>query len=210
MLTRKTIAAAWNISPQMAGRYMKQGCPVDSIEAADRWRRANVMVRGSKVAARSEVCISPDEADDRAETMILESGSADRETLQTNLRTLQNMVRQCQAAIAAAIEAGDTEAGRRWTLTLTNVMHRNAIVAKELQAVLREDRVTMRFDEAEALFVGCVKQMRQVVLQAVDSLPHKVNPTDPQLAREALHEWVHGVFMRQMHAGLDSSGTDEM
>ena len=40
----------------------------------------------------------------------------------------------------------------------------------------------MRFDEAEALFVGCVKQMRQVVLPAVDSLPHKLNPNDPQLA----------------------------
>jgi hypothetical protein len=78
--------------------------------------------------------------------------------------------------------------GRRWTLT--NLLHRNAIITKELQAVLREDRVTMRFDEAEVFFVGCVKQMRQIVLQAVDSLPHKVNPADPQLAREALHEWV--------------------
>ena len=49
----------------------------------------------------------------------------------------------------------------------------------------------MRFDEAEALFVSSVKQMRQIVLPAVDSLPHKINPNDPQLAREALHEWAH-------------------
>jgi hypothetical protein len=39
-------------------------------------------------------------------------------------------------------------------------------------------------------YIGLLKEMRQIVLQAVDSLPHKVYPADPQLAREALHEWV--------------------
>ncbi len=57
-------------------------------------------------------------------------------------------------------------------------------------------------------FGGCVKQMRQIVVEAVDSLPHKLNPNDPQLAREILHDWAHRVFMRQMHTGLDHSGTD--
>ena len=122
MLTRKQLAAHWRISPQMAGRYLKNGCPTDSVEAADRWRKANFMVKGSKTAPPSEIILAPDEADERAEAMILESGSADREMLQANLRTLQQMTKQCKAAAAAAIANGDTEAGRRWTHTLTNVL----------------------------------------------------------------------------------------
>ena len=62
---------------------------------------------------------------------------------------------------------------------MTNLLHKNAIITKKPQAVLREDRVTMRFDEAEALYIGLPKEMRQIVLQAVGSLPHKVNPNDP-------------------------------
>lgn len=208
MLTRKKLAAHWRISPQMAGRYLKNGCPIDSLEAADRWRRANFMVRGSKTAPPSEIILTPDEADERAETMILESGSADRETLQANLRTLQQMTKQCKAAAAAAIANGDTEAGRRWTHTLTNVLQRSATIARELQAVLREDRITIRVDDAEALYIGLLKEMRQIVLQAVDALPQRLNPNDPQLAREALREWVHHSFMRQMHAQLDRCGRD--
>jgi hypothetical protein len=35
---------------------------------------------------------------------------------------------------------------------MTNVLlYRNAIIAKKPQAVLREDRVTMRYDDAEAV-----------------------------------------------------------
>ena len=208
MLTRKQLAAHWRISPQMAGRYLKNGCPIDSLEAADRWRSANFMARGSKTAPPSEIILTPDEADERAETMILESGSADRETLQANLRTLQQMVKQCKAAAAAAIANGDTEAGRRWTHTLTNVLQRSATIAKELQAVLREDRITIRFNDAETLYVGLLKEVRQIVLHGVESLPARVNPTDPQLAREALREWVHHSFMRTMHGQVDRSGAD--
>ena len=57
-------------------------------------------------------------------------------------------------------------------------------------------------------YIGLLKEIRQIVLQAVGSLPHKLKPNDPQLAREVLHDWAHRVFMRQMNAGLDSSGTE--
>jgi hypothetical protein len=206
MLNRKELAAAWRVSPQMAGRYIKRGCPLDSLENADRWRRTNTLARGHK-AAPGEVCITPDRADEIAEAMILESGQADRETLHANLRTLQLMVKQCKAAIAAAIENGDTEAGRRWTTTLTVVLARSATIAKELQAVLREDRITIRVDDAEALYIGLLKEMRQIVLQAVDALPQRLNPTDPQLAREGLQEWFNHSFLRQMHNGAERCGT---
>lgn len=208
MLTRKQLAAHWRISPQMAGRYLQRGCPTDSLEAADRWRSANFMARGSKTAPPSDIILTPDEADERAETMILESGSADRETLHANLRTLQQMTKQCKAAAASAIANGDTEAGRRWTHTLTNVLQRSATIAKELQAVLREDRITIRFDDAQGIYIGLLKEMRQIVLQGVESLPARANPTDPELAREALREWVHHVFMRQMHGQVDRCGAD--
>ena len=208
MLTRKQLAAHWQVSPQMAGRYLQRGCPLDSLQAADRWRSANCMVKGSKTLPPSEIILTPDEADERAEAMILESGSADRETLQANLRTLQQMVKQCKAAAAAAIANGDTEAGRRWTTTLTVVLARSAVIAKDLQAVLREDRITMRYHDAEAVYVGLLKEMRQIVLQAVDSLPQRLNPNDPQLAREALQEWVHHSFMRQMNSQADRYGAD--
>jgi hypothetical protein len=208
MLTRKQLAAHWRISPQMAGRYLQRGCPTDSLEAADRWRKANFMAKGSKTAPPSEIILTPNETDERAETMILESGSADRETLQSNLRTLQQMTKQCKAAAAAAIANGDTEAGRRWTHTLTNVLQRSATIAKELQAVLREDRITIRFEDAEALYIGLLKEMRQIVLQGVESLPARVNPIDPHLAREALREWLHHVFMRQMHGQVGRCGAD--
>jgi IS5 family transposase len=207
MLNRKELAAAWRVSPQMAGRYIKRGCPLDSLENADRWRRTNTLARGHKTQPAA-VCITPDRADEIAEAMILENGQADRETLHANLRTLQLMVRQCKAAIAAAIENGDTEAGRRWTVTLTNVLARSAVIAKELQAVLREDGITVLFADAEALYIGLLKEMRQIVLQAVDALPQRLNPSDPDLAREALREWVHHTFMRTMHAQVDRCGVD--
>lgn len=40
--------------------------------------------------------------------------------------------------------------GRRWTLTNV-LLYRNAIIAKKPQAVLREDRITMRYDDAEVV-----------------------------------------------------------
>jgi hypothetical protein len=53
-----------------------------------------------------------------------------------------------------------------------------------------------------------MKEMKQVVMQATISLPQRLNPSDPELAREVMHEWFNHTFLRQMHNGTERCGTD--
>jgi hypothetical protein len=199
MLSRNALAEHWQISPQAVSKLRARGCPMTSLAEADAWRSRNISTRtrsnGTKPAPIPNK-LTADEAD--ATSMMAAEGRLHRPTVEKNLRLLEQLTEQGRAALADAIERGESENARRWTITILNLVARSAIVAKSLQELLEHDEVVVSMDFVNEMMTrGLIKQ-RDLVASAVDTLPHQLNPADPAHSREILHDWYMGTFLRSM------------
>lgn len=173
--------------------------PLDSVEAAEEWRSKYTRVRHRKGKTSAKIVIDA-AADSQAlgRPIIHESGYVDRESAEANLKTLTATAQQCREAIAAALKDGDQEVARRWVTTLTNVMRQNALTSRQLQEVLQADKVMMRRDEVEEVYIGNLREMRALLESAIDSLPAQLNPHDPLHARGIFSDWFTNVYLFTM------------
>lgn len=199
MITRKDLAEHWQISPQAVSQHRKKGCPMTSLEAADEWRKLHCKIAapGAKPKPQVPVLLSPDAADEVG-SLINEGGTLHRPTLEANLRTLNELTAQAKAAVAHALEHGENEVARRWSLTLLNIIARTAVTAKALQDLLERDRVTMRLEDVQEIYLGSLGEMRRLVEAAVESLPAFLNSNDPTHAYAVLTDWFNNTFLKSM------------
>lgn len=195
--TRKELSERWNVTPQMVGKYRQAGMPMDSVEAAEEWRSKYTRVRHRKSRTSARIVIDTD-GEALGRPIIHESGYVDRESAEANLKTLTATAQQCREAIAAALKDGDQEVARRWVTTLTNVMRANALTSRQLQEVLQADKVMMRRDEVEEVYIANLREMRALLESAIDSLPAQLNPHDPLHAREIFSDWFTNSYLRTM------------
>ena len=195
--TRKELADRWNVTPQMVGKYRQAGMPMDTIEAAESWRSKYTRVRHRKSKTTAKIVI--DAANEAlARPLIHESGHVDRESAEANLKTLTATAQQCREAITAALQDGEQEAARRWATTLTNIMKANVITSRQLQEALLADEQMFRREDVEAVYIGNLRQMRQLLESATDSLPAQMNPSDPVLARKIFADWFSNTYLFTM------------
>lgn len=212
MITRKQLAAHWRITPQMAGKYFRRGCSRQSLEAADEWRKlhSKIAPRGRKPVSPVPVVMTVDDADN-VQAMIAQDGTLHRPSVEANLRTLDEMTAQAKRAVAHALESGENEIARRWTITLTNIIARSAITAAQLQDLLERDNITMRLQDVKETYVENLAEMRRIVEAAVDSLPAMLNPADHGHAHEVFSDWFNNTFLRSMYGAAEKRdiGLDE-
>ena len=195
--TRKELADRWNVTPQMVGKYRQAGMPMDTIEAAESRRSKYTRVRHRKSKTQAKIVI--DAANEAlARPLIHESGHVDRESAEANLKTLTATAQQCREAITAALQDGEQEAARRWATTLTNIMKANVITSRQLQEALLADEQMFRREDVEAVYIGNLRQMRQLLESASDSLPAQMNPSDPVLARKIFADWFSNTYLFTM------------
>lgn len=190
----------------MAGRYKKRGCSFQSLEAADEWRKLHckTLPKTTKPVSPIPVTLTPDDADEIS--MVSEDGTLHRPSVEANLKTLQQLVAQSKTAVAHAMESGENEIGRRWVITLTNVVSRAAIVAQQLQDLLERDKVTMRHDDVREVYINSLAEMRRLIEAGCESLPPMLNPQDHAHAHEVLGDWFRNQFLKSMYA--HSEGRD--
>lgn len=209
MITRKQLAVHWRITPQMAGKYLKRGCPRRSLDAADEWRKLHCKLppRGRKPVSSVPVVMTVDDADN-VQAMISQDGTLHRPSVEANLRTLDEMTVQAKRAVAHALENGENEIARRWTITLTNIIARSAITAAQLQDLLERDNITMRLEDVKKTYVDNLAEMRRIVESAVESLPALLNPSDYAHAHEVLSDWFNNTLLRSMYAAVEQRDID--
>jgi len=207
MISRKELAEHWRITPQAVSQHRKRGCPMASLEAADEWRKLHCKIAapGAKAKPPVPVLLSPD-APDEIGSLINESGTLHRPTLEANLRTLNELTAQAKAAVAHALEHGENEVARRWSLTLLNIISRSAITAKALQDLLERDQVTMRLEDVREIYLGSLAEMRRLVESAVDSLPPLCNASDPMHAYGVFSDWFNNTFLKSMARHAEGRG----
>ena len=170
---------------------------MDTIEAAESWRSKYTRVRHRKSKTQAKIVI--DAANEAlARPLIHESGHVDRESAEANLKTLTATAQQCREAITAALQDGEQEAARRWATTLTNIMKANVITSRQLQEALLADEQMFRREDVEAVYIGNLRQMRQLLESATDSLPAQMNPSDPVLARKIFADWFSNTYLFTM------------
>jgi hypothetical protein len=208
MISRKQLAEHWQITPQAVSQHKKRGCPMTSLEAADEWRKLHCKIAapGAKAKPPVPVLLSPDTADEVG-SLIDEGGTLHRPTLEANLRTLNELTAQAKAAVAHALEHGENEVARRWSLTLLNIIGRSAITAKSLQDLLERDRVTMRLEDVREIYLGSLAEMRRLVESAVESLPPLCNASDPTHAYGVFSDWFNNSFLKSMARHADARGS---
>jgi hypothetical protein len=145
MLSRNALAEHWQVSPQAISKLRKRGCPMTSLANADAWRSRNISTRSKGNGAKAAPIPNKLTAEDaEVESMMAAEGRLHRPTVEKNLRLLEQLTEQGRAALADAIDRGESENARRWTITILNLVARSAIVAKSLQELLEHDEVVVR------------------------------------------------------------------
>jgi hypothetical protein len=200
MLSRNALAEHWQVSPQAISKLRKRGCPMTSLANADAWRSRNISTRSKGNGAKAAPIPNKLTAEDaEVESMMAAEGRLHRPTVEKNLRLLEQLTEQGRAALADAIDRGESENARRWTITILNLVARSAIVAKSLQELLEHDEVVVSMDYVREIMTRGLTKQRNLVSCAVDTLPHQLNPNDPAHSREILHDWYQGTFLRSMY-----------
>jgi hypothetical protein len=174
MPSQVEIADALGLTRQRVSVLVKQGMPIDSVEAAVAWRQAQEDAR-RRLAPKS---VAPDSLDDG--------------TLAGTIAEHRRLVAQAQAVWRAAMETGDTNQGKYQTAynqslkTLVNLEEE-----QERRAILARDFISAK-EAAEAM-----RRLAGDVVNRLDKLAldvaEQVNPENPAKAVKALEAWVRRV-----------------
>jgi len=194
-VTNTELAAQLGISRQATAKLVARGMPRDSVTRAQAWRRRNT---GSRI--RKDISPAKALAELEAEGEELPTDSV---SLDEQLSLIQKVRRAAARRYDEAIEAREDDSARRWAQVVLSLSQRGADAELKLRRAREIEGQTISFKDAEAVFLGILKDIRKHTDAMPASLAGKVNPHDTALACQILTDW-RVSFYRMMHAGASS------
>jgi hypothetical protein len=105
------------------------------------------------------------------------------------VRGIKSGLRVCDEEVESLRKEGASEDSRRWLQLRTQIGTRYAQAHKDLLRLRREHKELISTGDAIQVFTTFLAGIRTQLDTAPASLSAKVNPSDPEHAREILTEW---------------------
>ena len=180
MLSKADIARALNVTPKTATNWVREGCPQSSEADVRAWLATKQGGSRTKLNAPG---VAGDDLD------------GDEPTEPTNL-TLDEMLLRLQTAEFRAgqeVENASPGADRQCALRAYNQAAKNRVeIEQEVIKLKRETRQLLSPEQCEEILAA----LRPVVAKmdtGPQSLAFKCNPSDPELAMNALADYFEGL-----------------
>jgi hypothetical protein len=177
-LTNKQIAEHFGFTPARASALIRQGMPVDSLEAAAAWRHTRLL-RGQRggVEQRAAIVVNQDEV----------SPDLDFEDTVVRHRELKEAARQ---TYIAARNAGDTQAPKLYT-TYQSIVQTLVKLERESLARKIESKELIKTDAAVERFGRVIAEIKADMLSFANAISNQVNPDNQGKAYKIIDDRVN-------------------
>ena len=186
------LARGMGVTQGLVSRWVKRGMPTSSVEEAQRWREGNT--DSSKSHDPIESVAPPESINANAlkhvEQMTAESKKPGTlEEAEEYIADLSNMRRFAKGAAATLYKSGRVEDARKWVNIHQSIARQYPALHKQVLDLRERHRINITTVDAEATFCGYLTRLRGLIDSMPGALAAKVNPSDPDHAREQLERW---------------------
>lgn len=196
-VSQKTLVEKWGVTKGRISQLVKRGMPLDSVEAAEEWRRQYATIAPKPIKAiPSEPITIPDPPTDKAPAQRLISDPGIEGLL---ARSIHEEL-AAYSLVSRAFKANEM-AALPLALRAHREAQRNRMEAQDrVEDARLRNKETITMDGAKAVFASVLNQIRAALLNAPSTLCSKLDPTRAEHARKVVDEWVQGM-MTQINAG---------
>jgi hypothetical protein len=182
-LTNKQIAEHFGFTVARAAALIRQGMPVDSLEAAESWRHARLL-RGQRggVEQRAAIVVNQDDV----------SPDLDFEDTVVRHRELKEAARQ---TYIAARNAGDTQAPKLYT-TYQSIVQTLVKLERESLARKIESKELIKTVAAIERFGRVIAEIKADMLSFANAVANQVNPDNQGKAYKVIDEKVNALLAK--------------
>lgn len=183
-LSQGQMAKALGISQPAVAKAVKRGMPLDSLEAATEWRRANQNARRTKASQSS----APRPAEP----------APDPVDLPDELAVTDHMRRIAVRDFEAAGSIQERAAASR---TVREAEEAHETRKRDMVKSEQEAQTLMHRDQVQAVIAEEAGKLRALLEAMPAAIAHAANPADPELARDTVADYLEQVFNTLSNTG---------
>ena len=183
-LSQGQMAKALGISQPAVAKAVKRGMPLDSLEAATEWRRANQNARRTKASQPS----APRPAEP----------APDPVDLPDELAVTDHMRRIAVRDFEAAGSIQERAAASR---TVREAEEAHETRKRDMVKSEQEAQTLMHRDQVQAVIAEEAGKLRALLEAMPAAIAQAANPADPELARDTVADYLEQVFSTLSNTG---------
>lgn len=188
---------AWGLSRGRISQMVKKGMPLTSLAEAEAWRVAHY---GGSAARHKQ-----GKGDKSNSTQFggrdlppmpppVNSEDLKREDITGTLARLKRNEMLAWEALAEAVDASDENKTLLGQKKFTEASTLRVKLEKDVAALLLQEGETVLMAEAKEYFTQHITAVQMILKNMPVKLAARCNPSDPQLAKQALNEAIEAVF----------------
>ena len=189
-LTQSKLAKLWGVSRVSVHKMTKRGMPLDSIAAAESWRDANAdpdKVKGGKASDKAHPLPDTPEATEKKAARIRQAATVDEaERYLSEVEELRNFAKENAETLW---QQGLADDSRKWLTVHQAIAKQYPTIHAQVLKLRELHKVTITTLAAQSTFTGFLARLRGLIDSMPGALAAKVNPSDPDHAREQLERW---------------------
>jgi len=191
-MTKAAIARYLGITRQSVHSKVKDGMPTDSIEAVESWIKTRPKSIGEKPPRKPPTNIEAEVEKVDGEGW---RGMSTVERLEKHREQLESKLDFCTKE-ATRWKDTDPELSRKWLTLASQLSARAPALELKLMDAMEKARQIITTQDAQRTFTGYLMIVRGELERLAGSLAAKVNPSDPEHAREQIEAALTGIFKR--------------
>jgi hypothetical protein len=188
-LTQSKLAKLWGVSRVSVHKMTQRGMPLDSIEAAESWRQKNSnadKVKGGKASDKAHPPDSP-EATEKKAARIRQAATVDEaERYLSEVEELRNFAKENAETLW---QQGLADDSRKWLTVHQAIAKQYPSLHSQVLKLREAHKITITTQAAQSTFTAFLARLRGLIDSMPGALAAKVNPSDPDHAREQLERW---------------------
>jgi hypothetical protein len=189
-LTQSKLAKLWGVSRVSVHKMTKKGMPLDSIEAAESWRDKNAdpdRVRGGKASSKAHPLPDSPEATEKKAARIRQAATVDEaERYLSEVEELRNFAKENAETLW---QQGLADDSRKWLTVHQAIAKQYPTLHSQVLKLREAHKITITTHAAQSTFTAFLTRLRGLIDSMPGALAAKVNPSDPDHAREQLERW---------------------
>jgi hypothetical protein len=189
-LTQSKLAKLWGVSRVSVHKMTKKGMPLDSIEAAESWRDKNAdpdRVRGGKASDKSHPLPDSPEATEKKAARIRQAATVEEaERYLSEVEELRNFAKENAETLW---QQGLADDSRKWLTVHQAIAKQYPTLHSQVLKLREAHKITITTQAAQSTFTAFLARLRGLIDSMPGALAAKVNPSDPDHAREQLERW---------------------
>jgi hypothetical protein len=189
-LTQSKLAKLWGVSRVSVHKMTKKGMPLDSIEAAESWRDKNAdpdRVRGGKASDKSPPLPDSPEATEKKAARIRQAATVEEaERYLSEVEELRNFAKENAETLW---QQGLADDSRKWLTVHQAIAKQYPSLHSQVLKLREAHKITITTQAAQSTFTAFLARLRGLIDSMPGALAAKVNPSDPDHAREQLERW---------------------